>query len=101
MDTNYFIFKEVDVDQLADKVAQKLWEKMQTNAANSSAIRQREEDELIGTSEACKILGCCTRTMQNYRDSRLFSVVKVGPHKAMYYRSEIEAFRSAHSIQAR
>lgn len=61
----------------------------------------REKDELIGTAEACKILGCCPRTMQNYRDSKLFSVVKVGPHKALYYRSEIEAFRDAHSTEAR
>lgn len=65
-----------------------------------TSINTREEDELIGTAEACKILGCCTRTMQNYRDAKLFTVVKVGPHKAMYYRSEIQAFRDANRIEA-
>lgn len=66
-----------------------------------TSINTREKNDLIGTTEACKILGCCPRTMQNYRDSKLFSVVKVGPHKALYYRSEIEAFRDAHSTEAR
>jgi len=66
-----------------------------------SSNNTREKDELIGTAEACKILGCCPRTMQNYRDSKLFTVVKVGPHKALYYRSEILAFRDAHRIEAR
>lgn len=61
----------------------------------------REEDQLIGTDEACKILGCCSRTMQNYRDRKCFSVVKVGPHKALYYRSEILAFRDAHRVIAK
>ena len=61
----------------------------------------REEDELIGTKEACEILGCCSRTLQNYRDARLFSVVMVGPHKALYSRREIEAFRNSHRIEAR
>lgn len=61
----------------------------------------REKDDLIGTVEACRILGCCSRTMQRYRDRKLFSVIKVGPHKALYYRSEIEAFRDAHIIKPR
>ena len=52
-----------------------------------------KQDELIGTAEACKILGCCPRTMQRYRDLRLFNITMIGPHKALYYRSEILAFR--------
>lgn len=76
---------------IADVMAERLME-----PTNST----REKDELIGTAEACKILGCCPRTMQNYRDSKLFTVVKVGPHKAMYYRSEIQAFRDANRIEA-
>ena len=66
-----------------------------------TSINVREEDELIGTAEACKILGCCSRTMQNYRDRKCFNVVKVGPHKALYYRSEILAFRDAHRVNAK
>lgn len=66
-----------------------------------TTINAREEDQLIGTDEACKILGCCSRTMQNYRDRKCFSVVKVGPHKALYYRSEILAFRDAHRVIAK
>ena len=57
-----------------------------------SPIADRK-DELIGTNEACKILGCCTRTMQRYRDLKLFPVVMNGPHKALYYRKDIEEFR--------
>ena len=57
-----------------------------------------KDEELIGTAEACRILGGISeRTMQRYRDRRLFSVIKVGPHKALYYRGEIEAFRNANT----
>lgn len=58
----------------------------------------REEDELIGTAEACKLLGGISeRTMQCYRDGKYFTVVMVGPKKAMYYRSEILSFRDAYT----
>ena len=57
----------------------------------------KEPDELIGTAEACKILGCCPKTMQSYRDRKLFNVVMRGPKKALYYRSEILAFREANT----
>lgn len=57
----------------------------------------RDEEELIGTAEACKILGIGPRTMQRYRDRKCFSVVMRGPHKALYYRSEIVAFRDANT----
>ena len=56
-------------------------------------VQTQDEDELIGTAEACRILGCSTRTMQRYRDSKLFNITMRGPHKALYYRSEILAFR--------
>ena len=57
------------------------------------------QDELIGTKEACKILGCCPRTMQRYRDLRLFPFKRVGPHKALYFKKDIEAFRDNHLIK--
>ena len=57
----------------------------------------KEPDELIGTAEACMILGCCERTMARYRNLRVFNVVMRGPHKALYYRSEILAFREANT----
>lgn len=56
-----------------------------------------DPDELIGTAEACKILGCSSKTMQNYRDRKLFNVIMRGPHKALYYRSEVLAFREANT----
>ena len=58
-----------------------------------------EQDVLIGTKEACKILGCSTRTMQRYRDLRLFPFKRVGPHKALYFKKDIEAFRDNHLIK--
>ena len=65
--------------------------------ATTTSNNTRKDDELIGTTEACRILGCCSRTMQRYRDGKYFTVVMVGPKKAMYYRSEILAFRDAHT----
>ena len=94
MDANEF---ETRVKKAVEEALVKLLPEL----LSTSIINTREKDDLIGTTEACKILGCCPRTMQNYRDSKLFSVVKVGPHKALYYRSEIEAFRDAHSTEAR
>lgn len=58
-----------------------------------------KQDELIGTPEACRILGCCPRTMQRYRDMRLFPFKRVGPHKVLYFKKDIEAFRDAHLIK--
>lgn len=54
-------------------------------------------DDLIGTAEACKILGCSSRTLQRYRDRKCFTVIMRGPHKALYHRSEILAFREANA----
>lgn len=60
-----------------------------------------EEDELVDSKEAARILGCTTRTIAAHRSRRLYSVVFLGPHKAMYYRSELEAFRAAHTRPSR
>ena len=60
-----------------------------------------KQDELIGTSDACKILGCCPRTMQRYRDLKLFPIIMNGPHKALYYRKDIEEFRRLHTRKPR
>ena len=64
---------------------------------NNQKQAKEDPDELIGTAEACTILGCCPKTMQSYRDRRLFNVVMRGPKKALYYRSEILAFREANT----
>lgn len=66
-----------------------------------SASARTEEDELVGTAEAARILGCSPRTLASYRSRRLISVVFLGPHKAMYYRSQLEAFRAAHTRPSR
>ena len=60
-----------------------------------------QQDELISTRDACKILGCCPKTMQHYRDLKLFPVVMNGPHKALYYRKDIEEFRRLHTRPVR
>lgn len=68
----------------------------------STSNNTREEDELIGTAEACRLLGgISSRTMQRYRDRNCFNVVMRGPHKALYYRSEILAFRDANRNSAK
>ena len=67
----------------------------------SSFASMSEEDELIGTKEACKILGCVPKTMASYRSRKLFRVVMRGPKKALYYKSEILAFRDANTRPSR
>ena len=57
----------------------------------------REEEDLICTKEACRILACCERTLQRYRASRLVTVIYRGPHRCYYYRSEIVALRDANT----
>ena len=64
---------------------------------NNQKGQSQDPDKLIGTAEACKILGCCPKTMQSYRDRKLLNVVMRGPKKALYYRSEILAFREANT----
>ena len=90
-------FEAGDVDVLADLIATKLMAKMGHTSINAHA----DEDELIGTREACRILGCCSKTMQSYRNRKLFRVVMRGPKKAMYYKSEILAFREANTRKSR
>lgn len=90
----------MEVSELKTLIKQAVAEALAERPIDTS-INTREEDQLIGTKEACELLGCCPRTMQNYRDAKLISVVKVGPHKALYYRSEILAFRDAHRVNAK
>ena len=92
-----YMLEAKDIDVFADLVADKLAVKM----ANISINARAEGDELIGTKEACRILGCCPKTMQSYRNRKLFRVVMRGPKKALYYRSEIEAFREANTRSSR
>lgn len=67
----------------------------------SPASARAEEDELVDSKEAARILGCTTRTIASYRARKLFRVVFRGPHKAMYWRSELEAFRLANTRPSR
>ena len=90
-------FEVEDLDVLADLITTKLEAKMGHTSINA----RTEEDELIGTKEACRILGCCSKTMQSYRNRKLFRVVMRGPKKAMYYKSEILAFREANTRKSR
>ena len=92
-----YVFEVEDIDVIADLIADKLAVKM----ANTSIIARAEEDELIGTKEACKILGCVPKTMASYRSRKLFRVVMRGPKKALYYKSEILAFREANTRKSR
>ena len=55
--------------------------------------KKADYDELIGTAEACKILGVSAKTMGRYRRLRLFDYTMRGPHKALYKRGDIETFR--------
>lgn len=93
----------MDVNEFESRVKKAVEEalvKLLPDLLNTS-INTREDDDLIGTAEACKILGIGPRTMQRYRDRKCFNVVMRGPHKALYYRSEILAFRNANQINAR
>lgn len=92
----------MDVNEFESRVKKAVEEalvKLLPDLLNTS-INTREEDDLIGTAEACKILGIGPRTMQRYRDRKCFNVVMRGPHKALYYRSEILAFRNANCKSA-
>ena len=86
--------EDVEIKVMLKKlVAEALSEYFQATPYNT-----REEDELIGTAEACELLGGISeRTMQRYRDGKYFRVVMFGPKKSMYYRSEILTFREAHT----
>ena len=92
-----YVFEVEDIDVIADLIADKLAVKM----ANTSINARANEDELIGTKEACKILGCVPKTMASYRSRKLFRVVMRGPKKALYYKSEILAFREANTRPSR
>ncbi len=86
---------ETDLEDLLQRTVQETVSQMMKCGFTSN--NAREENDLIGTTDACRILGCSSRTMQRYRDGKYFTVVMVGPKKAMYYRSEILAFRDAHT----
>jgi hypothetical protein len=92
----------MDVNEFESRVKKAVEEalvKLLPDLLNTS-INTREDDDLIGTAEACKILGIGSRTMQRYRDRKCFNVVMRGPHEALYYRSEILAFRNANCKSA-
>ncbi len=82
----------------AEDLKQAIRECLQELISNQD-INAPKKDELIGTKEACKILGCSTRTMQRYRDLRVFPFERVGPHKALYFKRDIETFRDKQLIK--
>ena len=60
----------MDVNEFESRVKKAVEEalvKLLPDLLNTS-INTREDDDLIGTAEACKILGIGSRTMQRYRD---------------------------------
>ena len=98
MDVKFIQLEASELEALVKKAVADALAEYQKNTSNNT----REEDQLIGTAEACKLLGgISARTMQRYRDRKCFKVVMRGPHKALYYRSEILAFRDANRNNAR
>ena len=97
MDIKIIQVEASELEDLVKKAVANALAEYQLSASNN----MREEDDLIGTAEACKILGIGSRTMQRYRDRKCFNVVMRGPHKALYDRSEILAFRDANRVNAR
>lgn len=97
MDVRIIQIEASELEALVKKAVADALAEYQLSTSNNT----REEDDLIGTAEACKILGIGPRTMQRYRDRKCFNVVMRGPHKALYYRSEILAFRNANQINAK
>ena len=94
----------IDEDRIKDIVMEAVKEALtQAGVGGCAHVQDKGEKpvELIGTAEACEILGVKERTMQRYRDRRCFTVIMRGPHKALYYRHEIEAFRDANRRSAR
>lgn len=93
----------MDPAELDDRIKKAVIEALRQMGitGKSSFAGMTDEDELIGTKEACRILGCCSKTMQSYRNRKLFRVVMRGPKKAMYYKSEILAFREANTRSSR
>lgn len=94
---NLYMLEAEDMDVLADLIATKLMAKMGHTSINAHA----DEDELISTKEACRILACGERTLQRYRSARLLNVTYRGPHRCFYVRSEVLAFRAANTRPSR
>ena len=88
-----FLLEAEDMEVLAEMIAAKLSVKMGLSSLNARA----EENELISTKEACRILACCERTLQRYRAARLVTIVYRGPHRCYYYRDEIMSLREANT----
>lgn len=101
MEKNWYILKEVQIAELAKMVSTMVVADLKACNGATSINARAEGGELIGTKEACQILGCCPKTMQSYRNRKLFRVVMRGPKKAMYYKSEILAFRDANTRSSR
>lgn len=93
----------MDPAELDDRIKKAVIEALRQMGitGESSFASMTDEDELIGTKEACRILGCCPKTMQSYRNRKIFQVVMRGPKKALYFRSEVLAFRAANTRPSR
>ena len=93
----YIVLDANSLNELADLIADRLNAKTGHTSINARA----EEDELVDSKEACRILACCERTLQRYRSARLLNVIYRGPHRCFYVRSEVLAFRAANTRPSR
>lgn len=89
----YIVLDANSLDELADLIADRLNAKTGHTSINARA----EEDELVDSKEACRILACCERTLQRYRASRLVTVIYRGPHRCYYFREELLSLRDANT----
>lgn len=97
-DKKIIMLEAEDLDVLADMIADRLATRLGDTTHNVCA----GEDELVTTKEACQILHVSPRTMQNYRDRKIFRVVKTaGPKKALYYKQDILEYLEAHTKKNR
>ena len=96
-DKKIYLLEAEDLDVLADMIAARLATRLGESAHNVCA-----DEELVTTKEACQILHVSPRTMQNYRDRKLFRVVKTaGPKKALYFKQDIIEYLEAHTKKNR
>ena len=94
----YIIIDAESLNEIAQMTATTVVAMLKDSALLSSIINARaEEDELVDSKEACRILACCERTLQRYRASRLVTVIYRGPHRCYYFRDELLSLRDANT----
>lgn len=86
-------------------IPQEEWECFKGMLAEvKNAISDKQQhvvnSEWLDTGEACKVLGVSAKTMQSYRDRRLFPFSQFG-RKIYVRRSDLDSFIQQHMITAR